>query len=76
MILKKTVQHWEILKELFIEREIDFKEVTSENGNILTKIICLIYLFDYASIYLSVKLETDPTPVEAIDFIKKKIKGI
>jgi glucose/mannose-6-phosphate isomerase len=73
---KKTSQRWEILKELFIEREIDFKEVTSENGNILTKIICLIYLFDYASIYLSIKLETDPTPVDAIDFIKKNIKGI
>jgi len=71
---EKTVQHWEILKELFIEKEIDFKEVTSENGNILTKIICLIYLFDYASIYLSVKLETDPTPVEAIDFIKRRLK--
>ena len=36
----------------------------------------LIYLFDYASIYLSIKLEKDPTPVEAIDFIKNNLKGI
>jgi len=73
---EKTVQHWEILKKLFVEKQIDFKEVTSENGSILTKIICLIYLFDYASIYLSIKLEKDPTPVEAIDFIKNNLKGI
>lgn len=69
----KTKERWEILKEFFNEKNINFKEIVSENGNILTKIICLIYLLDYASIYLAVKLETDPTPVNAIEYIKKKL---
>ena len=70
---EKTKERWEILKEFFNEQKINYKEITSEDGNILTKIICLIYLLDYASIYLSVKLETDPTPVNAIEYIKKKL---
>ncbi len=70
---EKTKERWEILKEFFDKKSIDFKEIASEEGNILTKIICLIYLLDYASIYLAVKLEIDPTPVNAIEYIKKKL---
>ncbi len=33
----------------------------------------LIYLFDYATIYLLVKHGIDPSPVEPIDFIKSKL---
>jgi glucose/mannose-6-phosphate isomerase len=69
---EKTKERWNILKEYFNERKIDYKEIISENGSILTKIICLIYLLDYASIYLAIKLKTDPTPVSAIEYIKKK----
>ncbi len=70
---EKTKERWEILKEFFEIKKIDYKEIASEEGNILTKIICLIYLLDYASIYLAVKLEIDPTPVNAIEYIKKKL---
>jgi glucose/mannose-6-phosphate isomerase len=70
---EKTKERWEILKEFFNKQKIDYKEIISEDGNILTKIICLIYLLDYASIYLAIKLETDPTPVNAIEYIKKKL---
>jgi len=71
---EKTKERWEILKEFFNKQKIQYKEITSENGNILTKIICLIYLLDYSSIYLSVKLQTDPTPVQAIEYIKSKLE--
>jgi len=67
---EKTVQRWDILKKLFSNRKIEYNEVISENGNILTKLIGLIYLLDYSSIYLAIKLGKNPTPVEAIDFIK------
>ena len=70
---EKTKERWEIFKEFFDRKNIKYNEITSEEGNILTKIICLIYLLDYASIYLAVKLRVDPTPVDAIDFIKSKL---
>ena len=70
---EKTKERWKILEEFFSEKNIKFQKITSVSGNILTKIICLIYILDYASIYLAVKLEVDPTPVKAIEYIKNKL---
>ena len=50
----KTKERWEIIKEYFTNEKIDFREVRSINGNILSKIINLIYIFDYCSIYHAV----------------------
>jgi len=69
----KTKERWSILKKYFIEKNIDFKEVYSIEGNILTKIINLIYFLDYASIYHSIISKTDPTPVKSIDYIKNHL---
>ena len=33
----------------------------------------MIYLLDYSSIFLAVNLGIDPTPVDAIDFVKNKL---
>ena len=69
----KTKERWEILKLFFDSNEIQYKEIISISGSILSKMINLIYLFDYTSIYLSVKHGIDPSPVEPIDFIKSKL---
>ena len=70
---EKTIQLWNVLKKFLRKNKIEFLEVQSVKGNILTKLVCLIYLLDYASIYLSIKHNVDPTPVKAIDFIKKNL---
>jgi glucose/mannose-6-phosphate isomerase len=69
----KTNERWEILKDYFEKEGIDYQEVFSLSGNILTKLINLIYLFDYASIYCAVLCKNDPTPVKAIDFVKERL---
>ena len=69
----KTKERWQIVKEYFTENNIDFKEIHSTSGNILTKIISLVYLFDYASIYKAILSKTDPTPVSSIAYIKDRI---
>jgi glucose/mannose-6-phosphate isomerase len=69
----KTKERWEILKEYFIKSKIDFQEVYSIKGNILSKIINLIYILDYCSIYHAVLSKIDPSPVKSIDFIKERI---
>ena len=71
----KTRERWKILKEFFTEKNIEFEEVNSVDGSILSKIICLIYLLDYTSIYKAIMLGIDPTPVEPIDYIKRKLSG-
>jgi len=69
----KTKERWEIIKEFFQDSKIEYKEIRSVKGNILSKIICLIYLLDYSSIYLAVLSGIDPSPVKSIDFIKSKL---
>lgn len=69
----KTKERWKILKEYFKENEIEYREIHSVGRSILSKLICLIYLLDYSSIYLAVQREIDPSPVNSIDYIKKKL---
>ena len=69
----KTKERWEILKEFFNSKQIEYKEIHSLNGSIISKIINLIYLLDYTSIYNSVISKIDPSPVSAIDFVKERL---
>ena len=69
----KTKERWEIIKELFHEKNIPYKEIFSQEGSILNKLVCLIYLLDYTSIYNAIISKTDPTPIKSIDFIKKRL---
>jgi len=70
----KTKERWEILKQYFEQNKIDYREIHSVEGPILSKIINLIYLFDYTSIYLAIKNGIDPTPIKSIDFVKNKLE--
>lgn len=70
---EKTKERWEIVKNYFDEKNIDYKEIISVEGSILSKLINLIYLLDYTSIYHSVLSKIDPSPINSIDFIKEKI---
>ena len=69
----KTKERWNILRQYFDEHQIKYKEIFSINGGILSKILCLIYLLDYSSIYYAVRLGIDPSPIKSIDFIKKRL---
>ena len=69
----KTKERFDIITEFFMENDIDFKEIHSVSGNILTKVMSLIYMLDYASIYRAILLKTDPSPVSSIDYIKSRI---
>ena len=69
----KTIERWKILKEFFDSKQIEYKEISSVKGNIISKIINLIYLLDYASIYHGIKSGIDPSPISAIDFVKERL---
>jgi len=69
----KTRERWKIIKEFFLEKEIDYKEIISVDGNILSKLVCLIYTLDMTSIYNAIMRKVDPSPVHSIDFIKNRL---
>jgi len=69
----KTKERWQILEEYFKGKKIECKEVFSVKGSILSKLITLIYLFDYASIFHAVLSKIDPSPISSIYYIKEKL---
>lgn len=69
-----TKKRWKVVKEFFNENKIEHIEISSVKGSILSKLINLIYLLDYTTIYLAIERKIDPTPVNSIDFIKKRMK--
>jgi len=70
---EKTKQRWKILKEFLKKEKIEYREINSIRGNILSKIINLIYQLDYISIYSAIFNKIDPSPVRSIDFIKLEL---
>ena len=70
----RTKERWSILKEYFETNNIPYREVRSVKGGILTKLINLIYLLDYVSIYRAIMLGVDPSPIKSIDFVKKCLR--
>jgi len=69
----KTKERWEILKKFFEKNEIEYKTISSVEGSILSKLINLIYLLDYSTIYRAVLSGIDPTPVMPINFVKESL---
>ncbi|RDJ32728.1 MAG: glucose-6-phosphate isomerase [Crenarchaeota archaeon] len=69
----KTKERWKIIKEYFEKNNIQYRNVFAEGNSILSKIIHLVYLLDYASIYRGVLSKIDPSPVKSIDFVKKRL---
>jgi len=69
----RTKERWEIVKEYFKENEIDFWEIFSIDGSVLSKIINLIYLLDFSTLYGAIINKIDPHPVNSIDYLKKRL---
>lgn len=69
----KTKERWETLKKYFKENNIDFWEIYSIDGDVFSKIINLIYLLDFSTIYKAILSGIDPHPVNSIDYIKKHL---
>ena len=70
----KTKVLWGIIEEYFSENKIGYTVIKSVNGNILSKIVNLVYLLDYCSIYHAISSKIDPTPIRSIEFVKKRMK--
>ena len=69
----KTKERQTILRHYFEENNIAYREISSIDGGILSKIMCLIYLLDYSTIYYAIMHGIDPSPIKSIDFIKGRL---
>jgi len=69
----KTKERWIILKEYFEKNNIDYREILSVKGSILSKLIILVYQLDFIAIYRAVLSGVDPSPIKSIDFVKNRL---
>jgi glucose/mannose-6-phosphate isomerase len=66
-------RRFELTKEIISGKAGALHELWTEGESILARVMSLIYLGDYVSLYLSYLNEVDPTPVDVIDYLKKKL---
>ncbi len=63
----------EITKELAFKDTDDIVEVWAQGDTQLARILYLIYMGDYVSIYLAMLYGRDPSPVDVIDRLKERL---
>ena len=70
---KRTMIRCQITSDLLKENDIGFTVVDAPGNDDLSRLMSLIYLGDWISYYLAILYQIDPTPVKAIDYLKKKL---
>lgn len=66
-------RRFELTREIISERAGALHEVWSEGKSRLARVMSLIYLGDFVGLYLAYLNNTDPTPVEVIDYLKSRL---
>jgi len=70
---KRVQLRFEITKSLLVKGASPVEEIWAQGSSKLEKILSLIHLGDYVSVYLALLGGTDPTPVDAIEDLKKAL---
>ena len=63
--------HYEATAKLLAESGIGHEVVEAMGETALAQVMSLVLFGDYVSFYLAVLNETDPTPLDAVDFVKR-----
>jgi glucose/mannose-6-phosphate isomerase len=79
IFLRDSREHPQVTKRMQITADIIDKEgakiiqIYSRGKGLLARIFSLIYIGDFTSFYLALLYEIDPTPVERINYLKKRL---
>lgn len=77
ILLRDKEEHTKLKKRIEVTKELVFKdciEVYASGKTQLAKMLSLLYIGDFASYYLAILKGIDPTPVEVIERLKKKLE--
>jgi len=64
---------YQVTSELLEQSGISHQTIDSRGKSKLSQMIGLVYLGDWVSYYLAILYEIDPTPIKAIDYLKKRL---
>ncbi len=79
VLLRDTEEHPQVAvratvaRDLARERGVEVSELVTEGGSALERLASVVALGDFASTYLALAEGTDPTPVEAISALKRRL---
>jgi glucose/mannose-6-phosphate isomerase len=79
LMLRSSLAHprillrYEVTAELLAKAGIAFQLIEATGKSVLAQVLSLILLGDYASFYLAMLNEVDPTSTDAIDFVKRHL---
>ena len=59
--------------QLLEQAKVDYQIVDGEGASPLSQMMSLVLFGDYVSYYLAILYKIDPTPVEAIDYLKEQV---
>ncbi len=69
----RTVKRIEITSEIIKDRVGSLNQIEAKGRSFLAKVYSLIYVGDYASVYLADMYGVNPTPVKVIDYLKSRM---
>ena len=70
---RRIRERWDTTLELLIREGVTAHEVWARGESQLAHILSLIHFGDYVSYYLALLYDVDPTPVETIAFLKRRL---
>lgn len=80
IFLRDKEEHQQVKKRIDITKEIighstsGIEDIWSKGESFLTRVFSLIYFGDWVSYWLAVIRKVDPTPVERISYLKKRLE--
>ena len=79
LLLRDSEEHPQVTRradvsvDLARERDLLVVQLQAEGGSAFARLASVVGMTDYASVYLALLQGTDPTPVEAIEALKRRI---
>jgi len=70
---QRIQERWDVTRELLSREGVTVKEIYGRGESPLSQMLSLIHFGDFVSFYVAMLNEVDPTPVEAIAFLKERL---
>ncbi|MFO7743088.1 MAG: bifunctional phosphoglucose/phosphomannose isomerase [Anaerolineae bacterium] len=70
---QRVQERWDVTRDLLTREGVAAEEVHGRGDSALAQMLSLIHLGDYVSFYTAMLNEVDPTPVDAIAFLKQRL---
>jgi glucose/mannose-6-phosphate isomerase len=72
----RVVKRMDITGDILKKEDVNLIEIWSRGEDLLSRIFSLIYIGDFISFYLAILYGIDPTPVERVAYLKKRLSEV